>query len=478
MVKIKQPKNYTSLDEGLTSQQVDSQVKKGLTNVQIKKLSRPLPKILADNLFTLFNLLNLVIAILIFWTGSYRNLFFLGPVVANIIIGSYQEIRAKLTVDKISLVNAATFSVTRDGQKKQLDIADLVEDDIVTIKRGDTIPADGIVRFSNGLQTNESSITGESNTINKQIGAEVFSGSFAIAGQAQVQLTQVGTESFVSKISSAVGKEKRSVSVLMKIVNNIIKILTYTIIPIGLLLFYRSFSKSGDVAKAILGTSASVIGMIPEGLVLLTSVALATGAYNLTKRRILVCSLSAIETLARVDVLCLDKTGTITTGKLTVKKTLSYGSSESNVQAIAQKIVEATQETKATALAVKAIKVTALKTDVKDVIPFSSETKYSGFVNNEGSRYIMGAPEFIIKNPTPEVTKTVEDAAKHGFRVIAILKDDTLLGLLMISDEVRKQAPDTFNYLKNQGMDLKIISGDNPLTVAEIAKRVGVDDTE
>lgn len=474
MVKIKQPENYTSLDEGLTSQQVDSQIKRGLTNVQIKKLSRPIPKILADNLFTLFNLLNLVIAILIFWTGSYRNLFFLGPVIANIIIGSYQEIRAKITVDKISLVNAATFTVTRDGQSKEVDIADLVEDDIVTIKRGDTIPADGIVRSSNGLQTNESSITGESDTISKKTGAEVFSGSFAIAGQAQIQLTQVGKESFVSKISSAVGKEKRSVSVLMKIINNIIKILTYTIIPIGLLLFYRSFSKSGDVAKAILGTSASVIGMIPEGLVLLTSVALATGAYNLTKRRILVRSLSAIETLARVDVLCLDKTGTITTGKLTVKETLTYGTSESNVQAIAQKIVDATQETNATALAVKALNVEALKTEVKEVIPFSSETKYSGFIATDGTRYIMGAPEFIIKNPAAQITKTVQDAAENGFRVIAILKDETLLGLLMISDEVRKQAPDTFRYLNNQGMDLKIISGDNPVTVANVAAQAGI----
>lgn len=477
MVKIKKPNEYTSLDSGLTAAQVDAKVKAGLTNVQIKKLSRPIPKILADNLFTLFNFLNLVIAILIFWTGSYRNLFFLGPVIANIIIGSYQEIRAKVTIDKISLVNAATFTVTRDGTEQEVDIADLVEDDIVSIKRGDTIPADGIVRYSNGLQTNESSITGEADTISKKVDDEVFSGSFAIAGQAKVQLTQVGQESFVSKISAAVGKEKRSVSVLMKIINNIIKILTYTIIPVGLMLFFRSFLKSGDISKAILGTSASVIGMIPEGLVLLTSVALATGAYNLTKRRILVRSLSAIETLARVDVLCLDKTGTITTGKLTVKKTKTYGVSEQQVQAIAQKIVDATQETNATALAVRALKATPLSKDVKEVIPFSSETKYSGFVADDNVRYIMGAPEFIIKNPTPEVTKTVEDAAEHGFRVIAILQEDpqqTLLGLLMISDEVRKQAPDTFNYLRNQGIDLRIISGDNPVTVANVAAQAGI----
>lgn len=477
MVKIKKPNNYTDLTTGLTTAQVDAKTKAGLTNVQIKKLSRPIPKILSDNLFTLFNFLNLVIAILIFWTGSYRNLFFLGPVIANIIIGSYQEIRAKVTIDKISLVNAATFTVTRNGTDQEVDIADLVEDDIVAIKRGDTIPADGIVRSSNGLQTNESSITGEADTISKQADDEVFSGSFAIAGQAKVQLTQVGKASFVSRISSAVGKEKRSVSVLMKIINNIIKILTYTIIPVGLMLFFRSYLKSGDISKAILGTSASVIGMIPEGLVLLTSVALATGAYNLTKRRILVRSLSAIETLARVDVLCLDKTGTITTGKLTVKKTQTYGVSEQQVQAIAQKIVDATQETNATALAVKALGVTPLQKEVKEVIPFSSETKYSGFIDNDNVRYLMGAPEFIIKNPSAEVNQTVAQAAEHGFRVIAILKENpkqNLLGLLMISDEVRKQALDTFNYLKNQGIDLRIISGDNPVTVANVAAQAGI----
>lgn len=474
MAKIKRPQEYTSLDTGLTAAQVASQTQAGLSNVQIKKLSRPIPKILADNLFTLFNFLNLIIALLIAWTGSYRNLFFLGPVIANIIIGSYQEIRAKITIDKISLVHAATFTVTRDGKDQEVDIASLVEDDIVTLKRGDTIPADGIVRYTNGLQTNESSITGEADTISKQIDDEIYSGSFVVAGQAKVQLTQVGQKSFVSKISSAVGKEKRNVSVLMKIINNIIKILTYTIIPVGLLLFFRSFLKNGDIAKAILGTSASVIGMIPEGLVLLTSVALATGAYNLTKRQILVRSLSAIETLARVDVLCLDKTGTITTGKLTIKKTVAYQTSESNIQAIAQKIVDATKETNATALAVKNLGVAPLQKDIKEVIPFSSETKYSGFISTDNTRYIMGAPEFIIDNPTTEVKQTVETAAQEGFRVIAVLADEKLQGLLLISDEVRKQARDTFSYLKNQGIKLRIISGDNPVTVANVAVQAGI----
>ncbi|APX72010.1 HAD-IC family P-type ATPase [Companilactobacillus allii] len=480
MVKVKRPTEYTDLDTGLNQQQINQKISNGQTNVQIKKLSRPIPKILSDNLFTLFNFVNLVIAVLIFWTGSYRNLFFLGPVIANIVIGSYQEIRSKITVDKISLVNEQDFPTLRDKKIVNVAIEDLVEDDIVCLKRGNTIPADGIVRYTNGLQTNESSITGEADSIVKSVDSEVFSGSFVVAGQAKIQLTQVGLNSNVSQISSAVGKDKRSVSVLMRIINNIIKILTYTIIPIGLLLFFRSFLKNGDVSTSILRTSASVIGMIPEGLVVLTSIALATGAYNLSKKNILVRSLSAIETLARVDTLCLDKTGTITTGKLSIKDTLSYNNySENQVQSIATKIVDVTKETNATALAINKLQIKGTDEEVSEVIPFSSESKYSGFVSKDGTRYIMGAPEFIIKNASEIITSKVDLAAQQGFRVIAVLKEknelQTLIGLLMISDEVRPQATSTFSYLKNQGIDLKIISGDNPVTVANVAAQAGID---
>lgn len=482
-MKVKKPEQYTNINSGLTDQEVKSKVDQNQTNVQIKKLSRSIPQILADNIFTLFNFLNLVIALLIIWTGSYRNLFFLGPVLANIIIGSFQQIRAKLTVDKINLVNEQEFTVIRNGQESQVPIEQLVQDDIVILKRGDTIPADGIVRTTNGLQTNESSITGESDTIEKKESDSVYSGSFAIAGQAKIQLTQVGMHSFVSKLSNAVSREKGSESILMKIINNIIKILTYTIVPIGLILFFRSFLKNGNVAQSILGTSASVIGMIPEGLVLLTAVALATGAYNLSKRKILVRSLNAIETLARVDTLCLDKTGTITTGKLTVKKILPQNNvSENFIKQVSATIVKVTQETNATAQAVKNLGADTIQDKVKEIIPFSSETKYSGFISNSNIKYTMGAPEFIIQNPSPEVTASVEKAAEKGFRVLAVTEEQDnkqkLLGLFLISDEVRKHAKSTFDYLKNQGVDLKIISGDNPVTVSNVASQAGIDETD
>ncbi|WP_125713363.1 HAD-IC family P-type ATPase [Companilactobacillus kedongensis] len=476
MVKINKPTSYTDIDSGLSSEAVQSKINQKLTNVQIKKLSRSIPQIIGSNLFTLFNLLNLVIAILIFWTGSYRNLFFLGPVIANIIIGSFQEIRSKLTIDKISLVNVQDFPTIRNGVKNDVAIEDLVQDDIIILKRGDTVPADGIVRSTSGLQTNESSITGESDTITKEVEEPVYSGSFIVAGHAKVQLTQVGMNSFISQLSSAVSKDKRSVSVLMKIINNIIKILTYTITPIGLLLFFRSYFQNHNIATSILGTSASVIGMIPEGLVLLTSVAFATGAYNLSKKNILVRSLSAIETLARVDTLCLDKTGTITTGNLNVKKILSYHNfSEEIIKQIATKIVSATQETNATAVAIQKLNSEPLDVQIQKVIPFSSETKYSGFVDEKNVKYLMGAPEFLIKSPSTELKSTIQTAAEQGFRVIAVLKNNILIGLIKIADEVRKQAPATFKYLKNQGIDLKIISGDNPVTVANVAKQAGID---
>ncbi|WP_125710932.1 HAD-IC family P-type ATPase [Companilactobacillus zhongbaensis] len=482
-MKVKKPENYTNIDSGLTDEQVQEKVTQGLTNVQIKKLSRSIPQILADNIFTLFNLLNLVIALLIGWTGSYRNLFFLGPVLANIIIGSFQQIRAKLTVDKINLVNEQEFVVVRNGQEQEVPIDELVQDDIVLLKRGNTIPADGIIVSENGLQTNESSITGESDTIEKNVGDSVFSGSFAVAGLAKIQLTQVGMNSFVSKLSNAVSQEKGSESILMKIINNIIKILTYTIVPIGLILFFRSYSQNGNVATSILGTSASVIGMIPEGLVLLTAVALATGAYNLSKRKILVRSLNAIETLARVNTLCLDKTGTITTGKLTVKKVIPQNNvSESFVKEVAATIVKVTQETNATAQAIMKLKSQTFDDKVKEIIPFSSETKYSGYIGASGTKYTMGAPEFIIDDPTEETNTAVKKAAEKGFRVIAVLqtKDNQqqLLGLIFISDEVRKQAKSTFSYLKNQGIDLKIISGDNPVTVSNVATQAGIDKSD
>lgn len=481
MKTVKPIEMPTDLQTGLTTAQVEQRVAQGKTNVQLKKLSRSIPQILADNFFTLFNILNFAIAIVIFWTGAYKNLFFLGPVLINLIIGSYQEIRSKLTVDKISLVNESKLTVTRDGHAQTVPIDQLVEDDIVLLKRGNTVPADGIVRITTGLQTDESSLTGEADSVTKTVGAPAYSGSFVIAGQGYIQLTQVGHDSFVAQLSNAVSQDKPELSVLMRIINQIIKVLTYTIIPVGLALFFRSYLRNGDLTKAILGTSASVIGMIPEGLVVLTSIALATGAYKLSQHHILVRSLNAIETLARVDTLCLDKTGTITTGQLTVKQVVPFNQSAAQVEAIATLIVQATKETNATAAAIQALGKKALAATVQEVIAFSSERKYSGVVT-AGPQYLMGAPEFILNDVPADQQAAIDQATAAGYRVLAVVVATAghreLAGLILIADQVRKQAKDTFAYLRNQGLQLKIISGDNPVTVVNVAQQAGIEESE
>ncbi|MCH4057911.1 MAG: HAD-IC family P-type ATPase [Lactobacillaceae bacterium] len=481
MKTVKPIETPTDLQTGLTAEQVKQRVEQGQTNVQLKKLSRSIPQILSDNFFTLFNILNFAIAIVIFWTGAYKNLFFLGPVLINLIIGSYQEIRSKLTVDKISLVNESKLTVIRDSQLQTVPIDQLVADDLVLLKRGNTVPADGIVRTTVGLQTDESSLTGEADSVSKEVGAAAYSGSFVIAGQGYIQLTQVGHASFVAQLSNAVSQDKPDLSVLMRIINRIIKVLTYTIIPVGLALFFRSYLRNGDLTKAILGTSASVIGMIPEGLVVLTSIALATGAYKLSQRHILVRSLNAIETLARVETLCLDKTGTITTGQLTVKQVVPFAQSTEQVNAIATLIVQATKETNATANAIVALGKKALVATVQEVIAFSSERKYSGVVT-ANQKYLMGAPEFILAEVNAEQQTAIDQATNAGYRVLAVVTEVSgqrqLAGLILIADQVRKQAKDTFAYLRNQGLQLKIISGDNPVTVVNVAKQAGIEGSE
>lgn len=477
------PKTATDCQTGLSALQVAAKTAAGQTNVQIKKLSRSIPQIIGANLFTLFNLLNLVIAILIFMTGSYRNLFFMGPVLVNIIIGSYQEIRAKLRIDRLNIVNQQTLTVLRDGQQQQVALEALVLDDLVVLKRGETVPADGIVRQTTGLQVDESGLTGEADSIAKKAQDPVYSGSFVVAGQGLIQLTQVGLQSFTAQLSNAVSQQKPRLSVLMRIINRIIRVLTYTIIPLGLLLFFRTYGKSGNFNEAILGTAASVIGMIPEGLVLLTSIALATGAYNLTKKRILVRSLNAIETLARVDTLCLDKTGTITTGDLTVDRVLPLAGTTAQVTAVASQIVAVTAEENATAKAILALGATPLAAKVAEVLPFSSETKASGFVTTAGTRYLMGAPGFIITDFHGPLQEQAQDAAAAGYRVLAVVAqavgaDQEVLGLILIADQVRPQAKGTFDYLRSQGVALKIISGDDPVTVVNVARQAGIQGAE
>ncbi|MDO1605757.1 HAD-IC family P-type ATPase [Lactobacillus sp. YT155] len=471
--------DQTNLQTGLTNNEVTKQVAAGQTNVTIDKLTRTNWQIIFDNLFTLFNIINLVLAVLVGITGVFNNLFFLGPVIVNTLFGTYQEIKSKNEIDRISLINEHEVSVLRDGQLISVKKDALVKNDLVQLARGDQIPADGIVRKTEGVEVNESSLTGESNSIAKSVDDEVLSGSFIVSGTALIQLTHVGNDSFISKMSLEVKHEKRKVSFLMKTINSIIRVLTYALVPLGLILFFSAFLKNHSYNQSILGTSALVIGMIPEGLVLLTTVALSVGALNLTRKKTLVRSLSSIETLARVDVLCLDKTGTITTGNLKITDIITKNKTEkSEIINIAKSIVDATQEENQTALAISNYPAEFEIIKHTKAMPFSSEKKSSGFVDENNNTYTMGALEFMIDNPNPKDIQEINDYAKDGIRVIAILKNDTLLGFLLIVDEVRKEAKNTFSYLEKQGVTLKIISGDNPLTVSNVAQQANIKNSD
>lgn len=475
----------TNVNTGLTYNQVQQQVSYGNTNQVSQKNSTSMSTILANNAFTLFNFINLFIAILIFWTGSYMNLFFLLPVIANFLIGSYQEIKAKRELDRLTFLNRQKVYVLRDGKKQQIFQDELVLHDLIILSRGNQIPADGEVCQTSGIQVDESNLTGESNAVTKNIGDAVLSGSLVISGQALVELTAVGANSFANKLARSAKNQKHKASQLVDLINKIIKYLSYIIIPLGLILFIATFNKQHNINQAILGTSASIIGMIPQGLVLLTSVALAVGAMHLSRKNILVKSMTSLESLARIDTLCLDKTGTITTGNLKLHDVVS--DDPDTALSAARKITLATKETNETARAILADNQQELSSnDILSIVPFSSDRKWSAANFTNGQYLAMGAPNFILSDEH-ELAKA-RQYAQQGLRVIAVVQADIeitntishpqTLGLILISDELRPTAINNFAYLRQQSVTIKIISGDDPETVRNIAQQAKVNHAE
>lgn len=473
----------TNVQTGLSQQQVQEQCQHGNTNQVKNQNSTPISKIISKNLVTLFNLVNLVIAVLIFSTGRFANLFFLGPVIANFIIGTYQEIHAKRQLDHLTFLNRQKTQVLRSGQQTTVFQDELVLHDLVILQRGNQIPADGRVRQTSHLEVDESNLTGESTPVIKTENDQVLSGSSVVSGQALVELTAVGEQSFANRLANSAKQQQHNVSQLLNIINQIIKILTYVIVPLGLLLFWSSFQHSHNWSAAILGTSASIIGMIPQGLVLLTSVALAVGAVHLSHKQVLVKSMTALESLARVDTLCLDKTGTITTGNLQLTKVLSEGITEPQLLTISQTIVRATNETNETAQAIlNAQEPSADLPAIESIVAFSSQRKWSAVNLKHQGSFALGAPNFILHD-TNQI-KRAQTYAQQGYRVLAVvqshklitetIEQPQLLGYLLIQDEVRPTAANTFQYLQTQGVALKIISGDDPATVQTIAQQVNL----
>ena len=508
---------------GLTDEQVNERIAEGKVNADENPNTRTYKQIIKENTLTFFNFLNIVLLVLVLLVGSYKNAFFVCIIVINTLIGIAQEIRAKKTIDKLAILTARKSVVIREGQKWTVPTEELVLDDIVCLKTGDQVPADAKV-LEGSVEVNESLLTGESDNLPKNVGDELFSGSFVTSGEASCQIIHVGKDNYAAQITSEAKEFKRHNSELKNSLNAILKVISIIIVPIGALLFYKQYYIVGDTFRdSVVSMVAGVLGMIPEGLVLLTSVALTLGALVLANKKTLVQELYCIETLARVDTLCLDKTGTITEGTMCVERVEPYENTVETVNEtetseetdksadVAGKSVEETETDSAFRNKISSIMcnmmyvlkdqnatIDALRKQfpakqdmtLKHVIPFSSDRKYSGAVFEENGTYLMGAAQFLFPEDNQELTARCQKYAEEGLRVLVLAHSEQMtegtelpeglkpLALMLLTDVIREEAPDTLAFFDSQEVDLKVISGDDPVTVSAIAKRAGLKNAE
>ncbi len=481
----------STAEDGLNDEQIEERQMRGLTNYQDNSISKSYLKIFTSNIFTLFNLVNIfLVCLLIMFNGQIKNMLFAGIAMINLVIGIFQEIRSKRALDKLSLVSAPSIDAVRNGQIVSISTDQIVIDDIIILKQGSQIPTDCIV-VGGECEANESLLTGEQDDIHKGNGDQLMSGSFVQAGTCRARVIAVGENTYASKLMSEAKKFKKSKSELMRSINWIIRIATVIIFPLGILMFFTNQKYSPSISGAVTSTVSSVIGMIPEGLVMLTSIALALGIIRLAKKRTLVQDLYSIEALARVDVLCLDKTGTITEGTMQVENVHVYSSMCGSADDIMANMVKALGANNATFEACQEYFSSNETYKVNKLMPFSSARKWSG-VSFEGvGTFIVGAPEFVLKERFDTVERNVTEYAMQGFRVLVLvntseeLKDShmdpnnmSLIALIVLSDKIRSTAPSTFEYFEQQGVSLKVISGDSPLTVSKVAERAGLKNAE
>ena len=450
--------------KGLSSNEVNDRLKKGLTNKNRAVPTKSILKIITDNVFTLFNLLNFILALLIFFVSSYKNLLFMGIVVCNTLISMVQEIRSKRIVDKLSIITSLKSNVIRDNKIVNISNEDIVLDDIIILKSGNQIVTDCII-LEGSVEVNESFITGESDLMSYKEGDELKSGSFVVVGKVIAKVVHVGNDNYVNVISSDAKYVKPLNSILMKSLNKIIKLVSIFIVPLGLLLFFNQYNLDKNLEASIVNTVAALLGMIPEGLVLLTSTVLAVSVIRLAKLNVLVQELYCIEMLARVDTICLDKTGTITSGKMEVIDVIKL--EDYDLNEIIGNIVNTLDSDNATSDALGNYFKKYDNYKVIKTIPFSPINKYSGVEFVEG-KFLIGAPEFLCKKKIKEVIDNQDN------RTLLITKDDLPIGVIVLKDEIRKNAKKMLNYLKNQNVDIKIISGDNLKTISKIANNVGL----
>lgn len=427
-------------------------------------------KIIAKNTFTLFNLVNVILAAMVAFVGSYKNMLFIFIAIANTLISIINELRAKKIVDKLKLLSEKNPVILKNGEPLEEKPENIKKGDLLVLTLGDQIPFDS--RLEEGaLEVNESFITGEQDNIEKHPGDELISGSFVVSGSGQAKVKNIGAANFVNKLQNEAKNIKTADSKLFKLMNNIVKYISWTLIPIGALLFWARFRTEQDTATAITSTVAALINMIPEGLILLTSSVLALATIRLGKRKVLVQDLYAIETLARVDTFTLDKTGTLTTGNMVVR---DYEAFEKSFETVLKSILSHQMSENQTTTALKKKFLKSAKFDeiegITDVIPFSSDRKYSG-VRTKDATYLMGAIDFLT---TDAATINKVKSLSDGYRVISIVKNSNLLGIIRLEDEIRSTAPKIINYFYDNDIDIKIISGDDLEAVTKIAKTVGI----
>lgn len=477
---------------GLTEKQVEERVLRGEVNKLPKAPSKTFLQILRANFFTMFNALNLVLAVAVIIAGSPKNAIFAGVIIVNSLIGVIQEVKAKNIIEKLSVISEANCNVVRDGSIKRIGIEEIVKDDIVYITSGDQILADGVLYEGDELEIDESMLTGEADPVPKKHEDKILSGSFVVAGEGYMKVTKVGANTYSSKLADEARRFKITNSELQNALNKILKVLLFLIVPIGILLAATQLIFiNASWQDAVIGTVSGIIGMVPEGLVLLTSATFIVAIIKLSQYDTLVQELSATEVLARVDVLCVDKTGTVTEGALKLIDVVNLSEFEDKeIDEVLASISHNLPSKNPTQQAILDKYKEDFNLEIIEKVPFSSKRKWGGIVLKDKGAWILGAPEIVMGPKYMEIKNKVEEEASKGRRVLLLaksslnslkgekIKDVEKVALVLIEDIIREDAPATIEFFKNEGVQIKVISGDNPVTVSAVGKRAGIEGAE
>ena len=477
--------------KGLTSEEVKQRIEKGQVNSSNTNNLKSNWQIVRDNVCTLFNLFNLIIAIALACVHAYTNMVFILIIIVNVLIGIIQEIHGKNLVKQLSILTTAKTKVVRDGEEKELNINEIVVDDVILLAQGDQIPSDAYV-LDGEIEVNEALLTGESDTILKKNDDKLLSGSYVVSGKCYAKIEKVGDDNFANQIINATKKHKKVNSELLNSMKKVTNFTSFVIIPAGVILFVQAYVfREVDLQQSVIATAAALLGMLPKGFVLLTSISLETGVIKLAKKQVLVQDLYSVETLAHIDTLCLDKTGTITEGKMKVIEVEKYNEDvlPDTLENIMNSYVNLTDDSNSTFNALKNYFKGDSKYEKLSDISFSSERKWSSVTFNDLGTIIVGAPERLSAMANVELPKSIVEAQKDGKRALCIgytkeavsveqIPNISLVAGIIMADPLRKNAKEMLGYFKKQSVDIKIISGDNPITVSTIAKRAGLEDYE